>query len=94
MSWRPQLKALLCALLLLATLATIAIKTLTPVTANNGSVVSVRPNIASKAKRYPGLDTSFEFESHWDKGAFWDDEAPAYDLSQTTLGGLPSELGP
>jgi len=84
MSWRPQMEALLCALLLLATLATIAIKTLTPVTANNGSVVSDHPNMASKAKRYPALDTSFELESHWDKGAFWDDGAPAYDLSQPT----------
>jgi hypothetical protein len=32
------------------------------------------------AKTYSSLETSY-----WDKGAFWDDEAPAYDLSQPRL---------
>jgi hypothetical protein len=39
---------------------------------------------ALATKKYPALATSFEFESPWDKGALWDDVAPAYDLSQPT----------
>jgi hypothetical protein len=69
------MKALLCALVLLAILATVATKTLSPVTAYNASVV------LHIAKTYPSLETSSEIESTWDKGALWDDEAPAFDLS-------------
>ena len=75
MSWRSHMKALLCALSLLA-LAVVASKTLAPVTAYNASVV------LRIAKTYPSNETSFEIESPWDKGALWDDEAPAYDLWQ------------
>jgi len=78
MSWRPQREGLLFGVLLLVTLFAVAVKTLSPVTASNDS--SDRPNIA---RAYPGLTTSFEFESRWDKGALWDDQAPAYDLSQS-----------
>jgi hypothetical protein len=72
------MKGLLFAVLLLVTLLAVATNKLTPVTANNNSITD-RPTIA---KVYPGLTiSSFEFESRWDKGALWDDQAPAYDLS-------------
>jgi hypothetical protein len=68
----------LVAVLLLATLLAVATKKLTPVIASNVAVTA-RPTMA---KAYPGLPiSSFEFESRWDKGALWDDQAPAYDLS-------------
>jgi hypothetical protein len=68
----------LVAVLLLVTLLAVATKKLTPVIANNVAVTD-RPTLA---KAYPGLPiSSFEFESRWDKGALWDDQAPAYDLS-------------
>ena len=67
---------LLFTVLLVALLA-VAMKTLSPVTASNDS--SDHPTFV---RAYPGLKTSFEFESHWDRGALWDDQAPAYDLSQ------------
>jgi hypothetical protein len=45
----------------------------------------VELNTSSKAKTSLPGDTprssTFEFEASWDKGSFWDDEAPAYDLS-------------
>ena len=66
------------AVLLLVTLLAVATNKLTPVTASNASITD-RPTIA---KAYPGLTiSSFELESRWDKGALWDDQAPAYDLS-------------
>jgi hypothetical protein len=80
MSRRPRMEGLLVAVLLLVTLLAVATKKLTPVTANNDSITD-RP---TTAKIYPGLPiSSFEFESRWDKGALWDDQAPAYDLSYT-----------
>jgi hypothetical protein len=79
MSRRPQIEALLFAILMLVTLVAVATKTLTPVTAGN-DLIADRPTIAGP---YPSLPTSFEFESPWDKGALWDDQAPAYDLSQS-----------
>ena len=84
MRWRRQIEALLCAVLLLATLATVAIRTLAPVTAGDGVALADQLNISSKPKAPPGRArfTSFEIETPWDKGSFWDDEAPAYDLSQ------------
>jgi len=83
------MEALLCAVFLLATLVTIAIKTLTPVTAS-GSAPSTQPNFSSKAKTRAHGTTSFEIETPdagsigtpWDSGSLWDDEAPAYDLTQ------------
>ena len=69
---------LLFAVLLLVTLLGVATQKLTAVTASDDSIAD-RPTIA---KTYPGLTiSSFEFESRWDKGALWDDQAPAYDLS-------------
>jgi hypothetical protein len=69
---------LLFAVLLLVTLLGVATQKLTAVTASDDSITD-RPTIA---KTYPGLTiSSFEFESRWDKGALWDDQAPAYDLS-------------
>jgi hypothetical protein len=82
MRWRRQIEALLCAVLLLATLGMVAIRTLAPVTARDDSVPQT---LSSKAKAPPDRATrftSFEIETPWDKGSFWDDEAPAYDLSQ------------
>ena len=69
---------LLFAVLLLVTLLGVATQKLTAVTASDDSITD-RPTIA---KTYPGLTiSSFEFDSRWDKGALWDDQAPAYDLS-------------
>jgi hypothetical protein len=82
MRWRRQIEALLCVVLLLATLGMVAIRTLAPVTARDDSVPQT---LSSKAKAPPERATrftSFEIETPWDKGSFWDDEAPAYDLSQ------------
>jgi hypothetical protein len=76
MTWRSHIKALLCALFLLAILAVVATKALPPVTAYEASVV------VQITKTYPSLEASFELESSWDKGALWDDEAPAFDLSR------------
>ena len=68
----------LFAVLLLVTLLAVATNKLKPVIAGN-DLITDRPTIA---KAYPGLTiSSFEFESRWDKGALWDDQAPAYDLS-------------
>ena len=78
MSRRPRMEGLLFAVLLLVTLLAVATNKLKPVIASNDSITD-RPTIA---KAYPGLTiSSFEFESRWDKGALWDDQAPAYDLS-------------
>jgi len=78
MSRRPRIEGPLFAVLLLVTLLAVATNKLTPVIASNDSITD-RPPIA---KTYPGLTiSSFEFESGWDKGALWDDQAPAYDLS-------------
>jgi hypothetical protein len=72
------MEGLLFAILLLVTLLAVATNKLTPVIASNPSITD-RP---TNAKAYPGLTiSSFEFESRWDKGALWDDQAPAYDLS-------------
>ena len=72
------MEGLLFAVLLLVTLLAVATNKLKPVIASNDSTTD-RPTIA---KTYPGIPiSSFEFESRWDKGALWDDQAPAYDLS-------------
>ena len=72
------MEGLLFAVLLLVTLLAVATNKQTPVIASN-DLITHRPTIA---KTYPGLTiSSFEFESRWDKGALWDDQAPAYDLS-------------
>jgi len=71
------MEGLLFAVLLLVTLLAVATNKLTPVTASKS--ITDRATIA---KTYPGLTiSSFEFESRWDKGALWDNQAPAYDLS-------------
>jgi hypothetical protein len=63
---------------MLVALVVVATNGLTPFIASNPAI-SDRPVIA---KAYPGLTiSSFEFQSPWDKGALWDDQAPAYDLS-------------
>lgn len=78
MSRRLGMEKRLVAVLLLVTLLAVATNKLTPVTVGNDSITD-RPTIA---KAYPGLTiSSFEFDSRWDKGALWDDQAPAYDLS-------------
>jgi hypothetical protein len=72
------MEGLLFAVLLLVTLLAVATNKLTPVIVGNDSITD-RLTIA---KAYPALTiSSFEFESRWDKGALWDDQAPAYDLS-------------
>ena len=72
------MEGLLFAVLLLVTLLAVATNKLTPVIARNDSI----PDRPAIARAYPGLIiSSFEFESRWDKGALWDDQAPAYDLS-------------
>jgi hypothetical protein len=72
------MEGLLFAVLLLVTLLAVATNKLKPSIASN-DLITDRPTIA---KTYPGLTiSSFEFESRWDKGALWDDQAPAYDLS-------------
>jgi hypothetical protein len=77
MSRRPRMEGRLFAVLLLVTLLAVATNKLTPVIASKSS--TDRPTFA---KTYPDLTiSSFEFESRWDKGALWDDQAPAYDLS-------------
>jgi len=82
MRWRRQIRTLLCAVFLLATFVTLAIRTLAPVTASDGLALSGRPNTSSKAKAPHGRPArSFEIETPWDEGSFWDYEAPAYDLS-------------
>jgi hypothetical protein len=73
------MKALLCALFLLAILGVVATRTLSPVTAYNAVVIPIQP--VRIAKTYPSIKTSFEIETTWDKGALWDDQAPAFDLS-------------
>jgi hypothetical protein len=78
MSWRSDMKALLCALFLLAILAVVA--GMPRVTAYNAVVIPIQP--VRIAKTYPSIETSFEIETTWDKGALWDDEAPAFDLSR------------
>jgi hypothetical protein len=78
MSKRPRLEGRFFAALLLVTLLAVATNKLKPVIASNDSTTD-RPTIA---KTYPGIPiSSFEFESRWDKGALWDDQAPPYDLS-------------
>ena len=84
------MEALLCAALLLATLVTVALKTLTPVI-TNVSAASNQPNFSNYAKTPSNHATSFNtdtpytgsIESRWDAGSFWDEEAPAYDLTQS-----------
>ena len=76
--------------LLLATLVTVALKTLTPVIANV-SAPSNQPNFSNRTKTLSNRATSFgsdtpytgSIESRWDAGSFWDEEAPAYDLTQS-----------
>lgn len=87
MQWRHQVGALLCALVLLTILFAIGVRSLAPVRAGN----SMRPSptsISSQAKATFNPATSLEidipslgsFETPWDAGALWDDEAPAYEL--------------
>jgi hypothetical protein len=72
------MEGLFFAVLLLVTLLAVATNKLKPVVASN-DLIADRPTIA---KAYPGLTiSSFEIESRWDKGALWDDQTPAYDLS-------------
>ena len=72
------MEGLLFAVLLLVTLLAVATNKLKPVIASNDSI-NDRPTIA---KAYPDLPISlFEFETRWDQGSLWDDQAPAYDLS-------------
>jgi hypothetical protein len=85
------MQALLCAIVLLAALLTVAIKTLAPVVAadsviaGDSVVIAVEPNNSTQAEARPNRPAprfnTFEFESSWDKGSFWDAEAPAFDLS-------------
>jgi hypothetical protein len=66
------MEGLLFAVLLLVTLLAVATNKLAPVIASNDSTTD-GPAIA---KTYPGLTiSSFEFESRWDKGALWDEQA-------------------
>jgi hypothetical protein len=90
MTWRSQMEALLCAIFLLAALFTVAIKSLAPViaadrvVAADSVVIAVELNNSSKPKTPPNRAARrFEFEAPWDKGSFWDDVAPVYDLSPT-----------
>jgi hypothetical protein len=83
MRWRRQIGPLICAVfILLATVAMFALKTPTPVVASRGSMPSDEPNRSSQSKETSRPAESFEIDTSWDKGSLWDDEAPAYDLSQ------------
>jgi hypothetical protein len=83
MFWRHQIEAFICAVfILIATVALFALKTPTPVVANRGSMPSDEPNRSSQSKETSRPAESFEIETSWNKGSLWDDEAPAYDLSQ------------
>ena len=85
MGTRKQIGALLCAILLLASLAAIAIRSLTPVTANDQPVATAAKNLntTNRAKaplpRYLEVP-SFEITTR-DEGALWD-EGLAYDISE------------
>ena len=74
------MEALLCAALLLATLVAVALDTLTPVIA-----VSYHPKTPSNRASSGDIHTPYtgSIESRWDSGSFWDEEAPAYDLTQS-----------
>jgi hypothetical protein len=80
------MEALLCAALLLATLVAVALETPTPVIAV--SAASNRPNFSNHPKTSSNRATlgdidAGSIESRWDSGSFWDEEAPAYDLTQS-----------
>jgi hypothetical protein len=82
MRWGRQLGPLICAVVIvLATVAMFAHKTLTPVVASRGSVPSNEPSLSSQTKKLLFHPTSLEIPSPWDKGSLWDDEVTAYDLS-------------
>ena len=84
MSRSQKTQALACGGLLIAAMLAAAIKMLGPVDA--------RPRLAlgsNPSKKLPAAQSnpmreppSFEIPSRWDEGALWDDEAPAYDVSQ------------
>ena len=97
MNWRPQMLLrglLLFATLITVAIKTLTppsrargalaqqLVDLPAATAKHASVKSSHLSTETKARTYPGLVTLFEFESSWDKGAFWDDLAPAFDLSR------------
>ena len=86
MQWRHQIGALIGALILLATLVTVAVRSLPTVAAGDASMSS-QLNFSNQAKATSNV-TSFEvdtpymgtLETRWDAGALWDDEAPVFDL--------------
>jgi hypothetical protein len=82
MRWGRQLGPVICAVVIvLATVAMFALKTLTPVVASRASVPSNEPKISSQAEvAYRPVDSS-ELQTPWDKGSLWDDEATAHDLT-------------
>jgi hypothetical protein len=86
MSWRHHIEAVLCAVLLLATIIVVAVKTLAPGVAapqsNPEMLLTNHLNITSKAKPprgvpYPPIESSTTV----DEGSLWD-EGPSYTLSQ------------
>ena len=68
-----QVKTLLFALLLIAITATVARRAQSPAANYKASMASTELSQSSYVVR---------MESNWDMGAFLDEEAPAYDLSQ------------
>ena len=93
MSWRHQLEAVLCAILLLASIVLVAVRSVVVSPASGGVDVGVvtdpvqsdrgNPrNTMSRAKE-PELTPrlSPELEAPTDLGSLWED-GPAYDLSQ------------
>jgi hypothetical protein len=90
MSWRLQMQWLLCVIFLVTTVIMVVSAILPPVEAS-GLTDSEQSNISSRAKMPSNLTHSLEFdfpapgsiETPWDAGAIWDEEAPAYDVTQT-----------
>ena len=90
MSGRRQMQLLLCAVCLLATVIIVVSAILPPVGAS-GSAAFEQPNFSSQAKTPLHLANSLELdipapgsiESPWDAGSIWDEEASAYDLTQS-----------
>jgi hypothetical protein len=91
MSWRRQIQLLLCAACLLTTLIFFLSAILSPMKGASGSAASERSNFSNQAKTPLHLANSLEFdipapgsiESPWDAGSIWDEEASAYDLTQS-----------
>jgi hypothetical protein len=84
------MQLLLCAAFLLTTVIMVVAAILPPPEAS-GSSASEQSNFSSQSKTPSHFANSLEFdipatgsiETPWDTGSDWDEEAPAYDLTQS-----------